>query len=211
MISVSVLSSAESEEVRGRVDLSLLISDGEGHEEKKELCVFRFFLPVPPIAGETLSPEEYDEIELAAEASRAAVKAAGILSYGDRTAKELKERLKQKGFSPEAASEAARWACEKRYIREDEQLERLVHTLAETKKYGLARIREEIRQKGFSEDVVKAHFYDITDTVDFEEILRERIKKLPADAFSVPEKKRKTVASLMRYGFSYEEIRRCVK
>ena len=39
----------------------------------------------------------------------------------------------------------------------------------------------------------------------------DRIKRLGADAFSTPEKKKKHVSSLLRYGFSMDEINGALK
>ena len=39
----------------------------------------------------------------------------------------------------------------------------------------------------------------------------DRVKRLGADAFSTPEKKKKHVSSLLRYGFSMDEINGALK
>ncbi len=100
---------------------------------------------------------------------------------------------------------------EKRYINEEDQLKRLMELLCEKKKYGLRRIRQEVWQKGFSEAMLKAHFEENAAELDFDEAVYDRVKKLGRDAFSTPEQKKKHVSSLLRYGFSMDEINGALK
>ena len=214
---IQVLSVEDAEGAKGKYSITLAISgggDGSGgteHEERKNLLVFRYFCPELPATGEFLSEEQCEALLLADESSRAAVKAVGFLAYGDQTAKKLTEKLRAKGFSKEACAEAVRWALDKRYIREDEQLERFMHVLCESKRYGLRRIRQEVYSRGFAADTVKAHFSDIAETLDFDAALDERLKKIPSETLSDPDKTRRLTASLLRYGFSPDEIHRALK
>ncbi len=216
MILITVTDVVESEQSRGRFSITVKLSGGV-HEEVRTFTVFRFFLRQQPFCGtipavgEFFGAVEFDALTFAEECSNAAIKAVSLLAYGDNTAKKLAEKLRQKGFSRDAADAAVAFCVEKRYIREDAQLKRLMENLCEKKKYGLRRIRQEIYQKGFSEDVVKAVFRDVVDTLDFEAALDDRVRKLGQDAFSTPEKKQKSIAALVRYGFTYEEIREALR
>ena len=58
---------------------------------------------------------------------------------------------------------------------------------------------------------MKSVFDETAAELDFDAAVTERIKKLGADAFSTPEKKKKQVSSLLRYGFSMDEINRALK
>ncbi len=216
MILITVTDVQESEQSRGRFLITVKLSGGV-HEEVRTFTVFRYFLrPAPfngtvPAVGEFLGAEAFDGLVFAEECSSAAVKAVSLLAYGDNTAKKLAEKLRQKGFSRDAADAAVAFCVEKRYIREDAQLKRLMENLCEKKKYGLRRIRQEIFQKGFSEDVVKTVFWDVVDTLDFDAALDDRIRKMGKDAFATPEKQQKSIAALVRYGFTYEEIREAMR
>ena len=75
----------------------------------------------------------------------------------------------------------------------------------------MRRIRQEVWQKGFSEDVLKAHFEENAAELDFDAAVFERVKRLGRDAFSAPEKKKKHVSSLLRYGFSMDEVNGALK
>lgn len=216
MILITVTDAVEAEGSRGKFLITVKLSTGQ-HEEVRTFPVFRYFLKnpifggMPPAVGEFLGAEKYEALEFAEECSNAAVRAVSFLSFGDNTARKLSEKLRQKGFSKAAAAEAVRFCVEKRYINEEEQLRRLMEQLCERKKYGLRRIRQEIFIKGFSDDAVKSVFEETAAELDFDAAVTDRVRKLGADAFSTPEKKKKNVSSLLRYGFSMDEINRALK
>ena len=216
MILITVTDVQASEGSRGKFLITVKLSTGQ-HEEIRTFSVFRYFLKNPvfsgivPSVGDFLGAEKFEALEFAEECSGATIKAVSFLAFGDNTAKKLREKLRQKGFSREAAAEAVRFCVEKHYINEEDHLRRLMEQLCERKKYGLRRIRQEVYNKGFSEETVNAVFEDCAAELDFDAAATERVKKLGADAFSTPEKKKKQVSSLLRYGFSMDEINRALK
>ena len=216
MILITVTDVQASEGSRGKFMITVKLSTGQ-HEEIRTFSVFRYFLKNPvfsgivPSVGDFLGAEKFEALEFAEECSGAAIKAVSFLAFGDNTAKKLSEKLRQKGFSREAAAEAVRFCVEKHYINEEDHLRRLMEQLCERKKYGLRRIRQEVYNKGFSEETVNAVFEDCAAELDFDAAAKERVKKLGADAFSTPEKKKKQVSSLLRYGFSMDEINHALK
>ena len=216
MILITVTDVQASEGSRGKFLITVKLSTGQ-HEEIRTFSVFRYFLKNPvfsgivPSVGDFLGAEKFEALEFAEECSGAAIKAVSFLAFGDNTAKKLSEKLRQKGFSREAAAEAVRFCVEKHYINEEDHLRRLMEQLCERKKYGLRRIRQEVYNKGFSEETVNAVFEECAAELDFDAAAKERVKKLGADAFSTPEKKKKQVSSLLRYGFSMDEINRALK
>ena len=216
MILITVTDVQASEGSRGKFLITVKLSTGQ-HEEIRTFSVFRYFLKNPvfsgilPSVGDFLGAEKFEALEFAEECSGAAIKAVSFLAFGDNTSKKLSEKLRQKGFSREAAAEAVRFCVEKHYINEEDHLRRLMEQLCERKKYGLRRIRQEVYNKGFSEETVNAVFEECAAELDFDAVATERVKKLGADAFSTPEKKKKQVSSLLRYGFSMDEINRALK
>ncbi|MBR5869562.1 MAG: regulatory protein RecX [Clostridia bacterium] len=216
MILITVTEVNQAENSRGKFLITVKLSTGQ-HEEVRTFSVFRYFLKNPifggdvPKVGDFLSSEKFEALEFAETCSNAAIRAVNFLAYGDNTAKKLSEKLRQKGFSRDAAAEAVRFCVEKRYINEEDQLRRLMELLCEKKKYGLRRIRQEVYNKGFSEDTVKAVFEECAAELDFDAAVTDRVRRLGADAFSSPEKKKKQVSSLLRYGFSMDEINRALK
>ena len=216
MILITVTDVQTAEGSKGKFLITVKLSTGQ-HEEVRTFSVFRYFLKneifcgEPPAVGDFLGADKFEALEFAEECSNAAIKAVSLLAFGDNTAKKLSDKLRQKGFSRDAAAEAVRFCVEKRYIDEEDQLKRLMELLCEKKKYGVRRIRQEVWQKGFSEDVLKAHFEENAAELDFDAAVYDRVKRLGKDAFSTPEQKKKHVSSLLRYGFSMDEINGALK
>ena len=216
MILITVTDVQTAEGSRGKFLITVKLSTGQ-HEEVRTFPVFRYFLKneifsgEPPRVGDFLGADKFEALEFAEACSNAAIKAVSLLAFGDNAAKKLCDKLRQKGFSRDAAAEAVRFCVEKRYIDEPDQLQRLMELLCGKKKYGLRRIRQEVWQKGFSEDVVKAHFEEYASALDFDAAVYDRVKRLGSDAFSTPEQKKKHVSSLLRCGFSMDEINRALK
>ena len=216
MILITVTDVQTAEGSKGKFLITVKLSTGQ-HEEVRTFSVFRYFLKneifcgEPPAVGDFLGADKFEALEFAEECSNAAIKAVSLLAFGDNTAKKLSDKLRQKGFSRDAAAEAVRFCVEKRYIDEEDQLKRLMELLCEKKKYGMRRIRQEVWQKGFSEDVLKAHFEENAAELDFDAAVYDRVKRLGKDAFSTPEQKKKHVSSLLRYGFSMDEINGALK
>lgn len=216
MVLITVTDVVQAENSRGKFLITVKLSTGQ-HEEVRTFPVFRYFLknPLfsgnPPAVGDFLGAEKYEALEFAEECSNAAIKAVSFLAFGDNTARKLSDKLRQKGFSKDAAAEAVRFCVEKRYINEEDHLRRLMEQLCERKKYGLRRIRQEVFNKGFAEETVNAVFEECAAELDFDAAVTDRVKKLGADAFSTPEKKKKQVSSLLRYGFSMDEINRALR
>ena len=216
MILITVTDVQTAEGNKGKFLITVKLSTGQ-HEEVRTFPVFRYFLKneifrgEPPAVGDFLGADTFEALEFAEACSNAAVKAVSLLAFGDNTAKKLSEKLRQKGFSRDAAAEAVRFCVEKRYIDEEDQLKRLMELLCDRKKYGLRRIRQEVWQKGFSEEIVKSYFEEFAAELDFDAAVYDRVKRLGADAFSTPKKKKKHVSSLLRYGFSMDEINGALK
>ena len=92
----------------GAVILSFEISaDGDGRSERRSLL-----LTLPQYRerrlrrGDTLSPEEFDELEAMSETAAATWRGAGILAYGANSRRTLQRKLITKGVSREAADAA---------------------------------------------------------------------------------------------------------
>ena len=82
--------------------------------------------------------------------------------------------------------------------------------MAEKKLYGARRISTALFEKGFSKEAVHAAMGGAD--VDFSVICRKRIEKMGGrELFAAKETKQKAVAALLRYGFSYDNIKEALK
>ena len=82
----------------------------------------------------------------------------------------------------------------------------LAETLANRKLYGKNRIRKELFAKGFEEAVIRSALEALD--IDFAELCARRIASMGGlPCFEERAAKQKAIAALMRYGFSYDDIR----
>ncbi len=133
-------------------------------------------------------------------------KGLDLLNFAQNSKKTLKNKLKQRGFPAEIAEEAAEYLSERGLIRENDDAQRFAEMLATRKLYGKSRIQKELYAKGFSGDVI-CEVLDGLD-VDFSEICAKRMEKMGGKAlFEDKDTKQKTIAALMRYGFTFDHIK----
>ena len=163
-------------------------------------------LPSPMV----VTRERCEEILRCMKLHAAIKKGIYLLGYARNTAKSLKHKLQTKGYSQDIAEEATAYLQEKGYIREKDDAFLFAENLARHKSYGKNRIRKEMFVKGFPEEVIRETL-ELTE-IDFSEICACRIRSMGGESvFASPEKKNKAIASLLRYGFSYHEIREAME
>lgn len=138
-----------------------------------------------------------------AERRRAYNCAVGYLSRRDHSVKELLMKLRQKGYK-----ESAEYAVEKLQSEgyaDDERFARAyVRELINIKKYGRRRVEQELYRKGIDRETISL----VLDEVQFgEEELCALINRKYLRFLSDEKGIKKTVASLMRLGYSFSEIR----
>ena len=193
------------------LEVSLCMSAGEGKEQTVKGRIFTFLyreteLPTLLVEPYRLDRARCDFLIYLMQKTSAIKKGIVFLEYAKNTKKSLKTKLVRKGFSAEIAEEAAQFLEKKGYIREDDDAAQLAEALATRKLYGKSRIKKELFTKGFDAETIAFAMEEIE--VDFVRICAKRISKAGGKAlFSEPERKRKTTAALLRYGFSYAEIR----
>lgn len=191
-------------------ELCFELSDGE-HIEKKKLVItaemfFELGFPHFPCGKVEISCGKLDEIEYLAEKTAAIKRGLYILSFADNTKKSLVRKLIMKGFSKEIAADAADHLEKTGYINETEAAKTLSHDMAQKKLYGPRRISAALYEKGFSRNAVESAMKELDE--DFHIICGKRIEAMGGkEIFADKAKKQKAVASLMRYGFSYDDIR----
>ena len=181
----------KTQSVKGRVAISFYMESG---------------LPTAFTEPITIDREKCEYLIYSMQKTSAIKKGMVFLEYAANTKKSLKMKLVRKGYPAHEAEEATEYLAEKGYIREDNDAARYAETLAERKLYGKNRIKKELFAKGFESDVIACTMEELD--VDFAEICAKRLAKAGGMAlFSDSEAKRKTTAALMRYGFSYDDIR----
>ena len=195
-------------------ELCFEISDGE-HVERRKLTVtaemfFELGFPHTLCGNVEISCGKLDEVIFLAEKTAAIKRGLYILSFADNTKKSLTRKLVQKGFSKEAALEATDFLAENGYINENESAKMLARDMAVKKLYGARRVSSALYEKGFSREAVENAIENLD--VDFHILCGKRIDAMGgADFFAEKDTKQKAVAALLRYGFSYDDIKEALK
>lgn len=136
-------------------------------------------------------------------------KGASLLGFSRNTKKSLKQKLTAKGYPADIAEEAAAYLADRGYISEHSDAELLAQSLATRKLYGKNRIKKELFSKGFEAEAIRDAMEALD--VDFAEICAKRLKNMGGIAlFEEKESRSKMMASLLRYGFSYDDVRAAV-
>lgn len=196
------------------ISLSLEIIDEKGLRRENFSIAAQYFaeISLPSFSDEKteISEEKYHDIRFLDLQTQAIRKGLRLLEYSFNTKKNLRGKLIHRGFPAETADAAIEFFAENGYIDEQGQAEMLAEELAEKKKYGKNRIKTELFTKGFDADVIKITLENAD--IDYACLCAERIKAMGGrDIFSEPKQKQKAVAALLRYGYSYDDIREALK
>ena len=130
--------------------------------------------------------------------------AAKLLSFCDRSEKEIREKILKKGYSETECEEAIAFCREYGYLDDSRFAEHFVHDAVELKKLGKARIKMELRQKGIDEETVS----EVLETVEDErEMLKSEMQRRFGNLdFSDKKVKNKVFGYFARRGFKPRDI-----
>ena len=177
--------------------VSITLSNGE--ELASTLAVvadFRLY------RGLALEDKRLEALKSASALALLKGKALEILSRRPMSAKELRDKLVQKGSDPASAEACVRWLTEQRLL-DDESYAGAVARHYAARGYGPGRIRQELSRRG-----VPREFWD--EAIGCRPDNTEKIDKLIAARLHDPENRdevRKVTAALFRRGFGWDEIR----
>ena len=153
-------------------------------------------------AGKTMEEQELQALRSSAGLALCKTRAVELLSYRPMSAKELRDKLQQKGEAPENAEAAAAWLQEKGLLDDGRYAGMVVRHYA-GKGYGQGRIRQELQRRGIPRDLWEEALEQLPEQEDeITSFLRSRLRD-PEDRSQV----QKVSAALIRRGFSWEEIR----
>jgi len=160
-------------------------------------------------------PFEFDNDELLvflSEKLKAIKYCTYLLSFSDKSASQLKQKLREKEYSKEVSSEAIRVLCQAGIVDDDTVCVRKAQIMAKSKLYGPYRIKAELSAKGFSRETVDEAIENLN--VDFDETLTQLIEKLCSTSkYDLSDRNEllKFKAKLSRYGYGSESINRAVR
>ncbi len=150
-----------------------------------------------------LDDEALTSLQREVNARRAFNKASDLLSRRDHSEKELREKLRQKGFS-EGADEAIERLRGYGYVDDARFAARYAAELQRVKHYGKKRIEQELFRKGVDRVVIAETLEGLTFDADD---LVSLIERKYAGRLGTEKGVSQTVAALQRRGYGYREIK----
>ena len=177
--------------------VSVVLSDGE--EIASTLAVvsdLRLF------RGQALDGAALEELRNASALALLKGKALDILSRRPLSAKELNDKLLQKGADAKSAAACVRWLLDA-HLLDDESYAAAVARHYAAKGYGPGRIRQEFSRRGIDRERWDEALEERPDNID-------KIDRLIAARLHDPDDRdevRKVTAALFRRGFGWDEIR----
>ena len=153
-------------------------------------------------SGKELTSQELDALRAASERSRCRQRALRIIGARAMSVKELTDRLKEKGESPENAEDAAAWLQEM-HLLDDAQYAAMCVRHYAAKGYGKRRICDELYRRGIDRELWDAALDELPETDDTVDRLLGA--KLRGDVS--PEGLQRAQGYLLRRGYSWDEIR----
>lgn len=159
-----------------------------------------------------LSDEDYRHILKDILIKRAKERAMHILQGGDRTEKQIREKLEKGRYPSAVIDEVIRFLLKYEYINDYDYSVSYIKTYSKNQSERL--MRERLRQKGVDRDIIAIAMEDTMKEAGYDSqsiiinILRK--KKYNNDTADIKEKNR-VISYLMRKGFKYEDILDCIR
>lgn len=152
--------------------------------------------------GCALTEDALDTLRSQAEFSRWRSRAMELLSRRAMSARELQDKLRQKGADEETAARCVRWLEEQRFLDDESYAAAVVRHYA-AKGYGPGRMQAELRRRGVPKDYWDAALAQRPANENkIDALIAQRLRD-PSDREQV----RKLTAALFRRGFGWDEIR----
>lgn len=163
------------------------------------------------IEGEELEENTYSEIVNEIFIPRAKRRALHLLEKQDRTESNLRSKLREGGYPPEAIDIAVSYVKGYNYINDERYAGNYIKYKSKTK--SKKQTFRELMLKGISKETIEKAYYNLCDKEEFEEVFNERriikdyINKKLIKQETLDEKQRAKIYNyLLRKGFSSEEI-----
>ena len=153
-------------------------------------------------SGRTLTEDELSAVRDVSARSRCRQRALRIIGARAMSVKELTDRLKEKGESPENAEDAAQWLLGMRLLDDAQYAAMCVRHYA-AKGYGPGKIRNELYRRGIARELWDEALEELPEQGDrIDALLRRKLKSDTPDRAEL----RKAADYLYRRGFGRDEI-----
>ena len=154
--------------------------------------------------GRDLSDEELESLKEASVSNELKMRALRMTGARAMSRKEVTDRLTQKGADADSAEETADW-LENLGIVNDEEYAGMIARHYSAKGYGIGKVKNELYRRGVPKEYWDTALEEISGTDEsVDKIISLKLKNGDTD----PKTIKKLTASLLRRGFTWDEVRR---
>lgn len=130
-----------------------------------------------------------------------------VIEFKDRTEKEIREKLTQKGYDENIIEDEIVFLKNYGFINDLRYAERFISDAINLKKWGKARIRAELLRKGVDREIIDNAVEDAFMVVDDDRLLNEMQRRFKNSDLSNIKERTRIFNFYMRRGFSPDEIK----
>lgn len=159
--------------------------------------------------GQEITGAELSEVISSDILRKAKKRGMYLLGERDYCKAELTEKL-TRTYNEEIAEEAVEYICSLGYINDGEYARKLGDYLIKSKRFGVRRARQEMLRRGLSAELVENTLEDFSEE-ELDEELTALIEKKYLNKISDFDDRRRTVAALVRRGYDFGSVRRCIE
>ncbi|MBQ5840838.1 MAG: regulatory protein RecX [Clostridia bacterium] len=189
---------------RRRRSLYLLVLDGQ----EGPVVDVRTFDESPYGVDSVLTEKELEALLACSQYNRARDRALYLLGLRDYACRELEQKLAQEA-PPEVAAAVVERLRDVGLLDDERYASRLADSLSRTKRYPRRRVEQELRRRGVEAELARGAA-DELECEDFQQALA-LLQKRYYNKMQDEESRRKTMAALMRRGFSYTAVRQAAQ
>ena len=150
-----------------------------------------------------IDEEEAELLKEEIEARRAWLSLLDLLSIRSHSKKEIVLKLRRK-YSQSSAELAAQKAEGLGLLDDEAFAQMYANELLQRKKYGISRIKNELRLKGIDSDIIESVVYSLD--IDAKESIINLINRKYLRKLDDEKGRRNVIAALQRLGYSYSDI-----
>ena len=130
-----------------------------------------------------------------------------LIEFKDRTEKELRGKLREKGYEENSIDDEIEFLKNYGYIDDKRYAEHFTHDAINIKKWGKVRIRTELLRKGVDRETIDNTIEDAFFDVDDDLVLSQMQARFKNSDFSNVKERTRIFNFFMRRGFTPDEIK----
>jgi regulatory protein len=163
------------------------------------------------LKGESVTADRMQAVVHDEERSDAYMKAIRFLGTRPRTVKEVQMKLQSAGYEQPVIEETLRRLSEQQYIDDKQFAKQWTEHRIHSQRKGKAYIRQELLHKGVDRELVQEALQHIDPDEELSSAIEIGGKKWRQTSGQLAERQRKTMAFLLRRGFSADIVQQAVR